>query len=269
MNEVMALDEQYEIELQFYNILTDVEKHLDNLMLVGGWLPFVYMRFLWNDMQVLPVTTTDVDFGILNTPIQSIPDTIYKVLSNRNYKERHIEFGKEVPVVLYKNGVIRLDFIAEPDLDVKVSNELLGREIYLHRLKKFDFLLSHGIKIEVINKQDIKRYKLNCPVPSAFLYHKGATSRDRDEEHKKAKDLYYMYFILRYAPEPDKIFEEISEYSKDSRYTEDVMRLKDLFHEKNSPGCVMVEKENGPDPYIYELREDIYTRFNEFFKIIS
>lgn len=59
-----------------------------------------------------------------------------------------------------------------------------------------------------------KNYPLNCPKPSAFLYHKGATFIDRENKEKQAKDLYYMYFVLRYAPNLDEILKEVSQYKK-------------------------------------------------------
>jgi len=60
--------------------------------------------------------------------------------------------------------------------------------------------------IEVKNKKNKKTYKIYCPKPSAFLYHKGATFIDRETEQRQVKDLHYMYFVLRYAPRLDVIF---------------------------------------------------------------
>ena len=37
--------------------------------------------------------------------------------------------------------------------------------------------------------------------------------------------------------------------------------IKAYFTSETGPGCAMVEKENGPDAYIDDLRGDIYRRF--------
>ena len=37
--------------------------------------------------------------------------------------------------------------------------------------------------------------------------------------------------------------------------------LNKYFKNKSSQGCLIVEKENGPDDYVDDLREDIFKRF--------
>ena len=53
-----------EFEDIFFKILDDLEDYLSDLTLVGGWLSYVYARFLWDNLNVNPVTTVDVDFGV-------------------------------------------------------------------------------------------------------------------------------------------------------------------------------------------------------------
>ncbi|RKX91272.1 MAG: hypothetical protein DRP84_11890, partial [Spirochaetes bacterium] len=113
------------------------------------------------------------------------------------------------------------------------------------------------------NKRRKRTYKINCPKPSAFLYHKGATFIDREDEQKQAKDLYYMYFILRYAPDLDIILKEVAEYKKRDYFKEISQNLSKYFERKTSRGCLMVEKENGPDLYLDDLRQDIFDRFKQ------
>ena len=70
-----------------------------------------------------------------------------------------------------------------------------------------------------------------------------------------------MYFILRYAPDINIILEEVIQYKK-KRYFKNISRdLNKYFERKTSQGCLMVEKENGPDDYVNDLREDIFKRF--------
>ena len=84
---------------------------------------------------------------------------------------------------------------------------------------------------------------------------------DREDEQKQAKDLHYMYFVLRYAPDIDLIHKELIQYKKKGYLKNISSNLNEYFGRKSSLGCIMVEKENGPDDYVDDLREDIYTRF--------
>lgn len=53
-----------EIESQFFQILEELKEYLSDLTLVGGWVPYMYTKFLWKEVHVKPVTTVDVDFGM-------------------------------------------------------------------------------------------------------------------------------------------------------------------------------------------------------------
>lgn len=100
------------------------------------------------------------------------------------------------------------------------------------------------------------------------MYHKGATFRDREDKAKQAKDLYYIYFILRYAEDLDVILDEIRQYYDKGYFLSEFANIKEYFKKKTSPGCLMVEQENGPDEYIDDVRNDIFNRFNQLIELI-
>ena len=256
------------LELLFFEVLQDLKDYLDDLTLVGGWLSYVYSKFLWHNLEVQAVTTVDIDFGFGGNKIRPHSKTIFEVLSSLNYKERHLHIGKMYPVVLYKQGEIPIDFITSPNTKDKLVKELIGRQIVINKIDKFDFLLENKISIKVKTERGKTSYKIQCPKPSAFLYHKGATSIDREEELKQAKDLHYMYFILRYAPNLDDILAEVAEYKKKDYFIGISKNIKKYFERKTSQGCLMIEKENGPDEYIDDLRQDIFERFNKLIEFL-
>lgn len=51
------------IEVIFFKVLKDLKDYLEDLTLVGGWIPYIYSKFLWGNLTVKPVTTADIDFG--------------------------------------------------------------------------------------------------------------------------------------------------------------------------------------------------------------
>lgn len=254
------------IENIFFKVLEDLKDYLPDLTLVGGWMPYVYSKFSWNNLEAKLITTTDIDFGIDSSKTKVHPRTIFELLSTLDYKERHPEMDRMYPVVLYKEGKVRLDFIAAPKIKKEVIEKLVGSQIDINKIDKFGFLLEHKIIIEVKDKK--KTYKINCPKPSAYLYHKGATFIDREDEQKQAKDLHYMYFILRYAPDIDNIFKEIIQYKKKGYLKEVSQNLDKYFERKTSQGCLMIEKENGLDPYVDDLRQDIFDRFQKLRQLL-
>jgi hypothetical protein len=202
----MALDK---IESIFLSVLEDIKDYLPDLTIVGGWIPYIYSNYLWNNFVNIPVTTADIDFGVDQDIAGNYPKTIFQTLSSLNYKEKHLQMDKLFPVVLYKDK-IPIEFITYPDVDITKIDNFVGRQIQINKIDKFDFLLKNRIQIDIKAKQTNKLYRVNCPKPSAFLYHKTVIFTDRLNNKKQAKDLYYMYFILRYAPNIDAIIEEIS-----------------------------------------------------------
>ena len=256
-----ALTELEYLESIFFKVLSDLKEYLDDLTLVGGWLSYVYAKCLWNNLAIKPVTTADIDFGFGAEKTRVYPRTIFEVLSSLDYKERHPQMDRMYPVVLYKEGKVRLDFIAPPAIEKSAIDKIVGSQIDINRIEKFDFLLKHRIPVDIKNKKEV--YAIHCPKPSAFLYHKAATFIDREAEQKQAKDLHYMYFILRYAPDTDSILKEITQYYRQGYFKDTLKNISSYFERKSSKGCLMVEKENGPDPYMDDLRRDIFERFEK------
>ena len=108
------------LELLFFEVLEDLRNYLDDLTLVGGWLPYVYSRFLWNNLSVPPITTVDIDFGFNGSSTKKYSKTIFELLLSLDYKERHLQMDRMYPVVLYKQGKIPIDFITSPKIDDKL-----------------------------------------------------------------------------------------------------------------------------------------------------
>ena len=256
------------LELLFFEVLQDLKDYLDDLTLVGGWWPYVYSRFLWDNLLVQTVITVDVDFGFSGNKTKVYSRTIFELLSSLDYKERHLQMDRIYPVVLYKQGKIPIDFITPQKTDNKLLKKFFGRQININKIDKFEFLLENRISLEAKVGKKKGIYKIHCPKPSAFLYHKGATFIDREEELKQAKDLHYMYFILRYAPNIDIILAEIARYKKKVHFVGISKNIKKYFERKTSQGCLMIERENGPDEYIDDLRQDIFERFNELLEFL-
>ena len=256
------------LELLFFEVLQDLKDYLGDLTLVGGWLSYVYSNFLWHNLEAQAVTTVDIDFGFGGNETKPHSKTIFEVLSSLNYKERHLRIGKMYPVVLYKQGEIPIDFITSPKTKDKLVKELVGKQIVINKIDKFDFLLENIIPITVRTEREKTSYKVQCPKPSAFLYHKGSTFIDREDKLKQAKDLHYMYFILRYTPNLDIILAEVAEYKKKGYFIDISKDIKRYFERKTSQGCLMIEKENGPDEYIDDLRQDIFERFNKLLEFL-
>lgn len=247
------------VEADLFGVLDDLSGYLADLTLVGGWVPYVYARYLWRADGAIPVFTSDVDLGLAPERARAHEKTIFETLSSLKYTERHLKLGKLHPVVFYRKNKTRLDFIAPAGAGDAAVNRLLGREISLNRLEDFAFLLNNVMEIPL--KRGGREYALRCPRPGAFVLHKCATFTDRDDRQKMGKDLYYAYFVLRHAPDPEGLAAELRQYAKEAVFAKAGANIKEYFGGEGGRGCAMVEKENGPDEYLDDLHGDIRSRF--------
>lgn len=259
----------HDTELLFFEVLDDLKEYLEDLVVVGGWLAYLYSKFLWKNVSIEPITTVDIDFGLSDKSNKTYPQNIYQLLSSLDYEQHHIKLGKIFPVVFYKKGIIPVEFIVDSRVNNKKLESLLGTKISVNKIAKFDFLIQNTILLKVKGGISENIYFINCPKPSAFLYHKGVTFIDRDNKVKQAKDLYYMYFVLRYAEDLDAILKEIRQYHDKGYFLNEFANIKEYFKRETSPGCLMVEQENGPDEYISDIRNDILNRFNQLIELIQ
>lgn len=204
----------------FFRVLNDLREYLPFLTLIGGWLPFIYTNFLWKIRAAKPITTVDIDFGVGEVRAVTYKETIYEKLSSLDYSERRLKFGRLWPVVLYKSGKMPLDFITFPEIKDVIIKRIIGNQIHINKVEKLDFLLKHRMPIKIELKRGKEIYQIFCPHPAAFLFHKGGTFLEREDDIKRAKDLFYMYFVLKYAPDNTEILKRVRRYKKESYFSE-------------------------------------------------
>ena len=248
-------------EKSFYRVLEDLHDHLPALTLVGGWVPFIYARHVWKTETAHLVTTVDIDFGLTGQAPASSKETIFETLSKLDYRERHFDIGRLRPIVFYKEGKIPVEFIADAAMNTTAIAAILGPEIHVNKLEGFEFLMKNRFGVHLRLGSQIKT--LYCPAPSAFLFHKLATFTARAEDVKKAKDLFYAYFFLRYVPDIASLYREVREYREQGVFPQVPGNIETYFSSLTSRGCLWVERENGPDEYVRDVRRDAHERFNK------
>ena len=122
-------------------MLEDINDYLPDLTLVGGWMPYVYSNYLWKTAVRNAVTTVDIDFGVDQSVSKDYSKTIFETLSSLNYSERHLKMDRMFPVVLYKEKV-PVEFITYPSVDIKPIEKMVGQQMQINKIDKFDFCYS-------------------------------------------------------------------------------------------------------------------------------
>lgn len=243
-------------------VINDLADFLPYLVLVGGWVPYIYAKYIWRNVPNLAVTTADIDFGIGDIEFKG-KDTIASYVQRLGYGERHVSMDRLVPfvpIVKDAEGSLKaeVEFIADPKVSRKIIDKIIGREIKINEIENFSLLL------ESVITASIDKQKVQIPTESMFVFHKLLTFVQRQNSEKFKKDLYYAYYMLRFCPGKEGLINKVNLLIKENEQGKNVKQnIRKYFSKADAQGPMLVEQENGPDEYISDLRQDIFERFKK------
>ncbi|TRZ48761.1 hypothetical protein D4Q80_03180 [bacterium] len=241
-------------------VIDDLADFLPYLVLVGGWVPYIYARYMWKDVPNMAVTTGDIDFGVGDHDFSG-KDTVASRVLRLGYGERHVSMDRPYPFVPIVKDMVdgskaEVEFITDPKVSRKVINKIVGQEIKINEIQHFSLLLGSVMSVKMNGKS------IQIPTESMFIFHKLLTFIDRENKAKLRKDLYYVYYMLRFSPTKAQLFDDVVGLIKKRKEGKQVKdNLKEYFGSVDSKGPLFVEQENGPDDYIHDVRQDIFERF--------
>lgn len=243
-------------------VVSDLADFLPYLVLVGGWVPYIYAKYIWKNVPNLAVTTTDIDFGVSDKEYKG-KDSVASYVRRLGYGERHVSMDRMFPFVPVAKDAesslkAEVEFIVDSKVPRKIIDKIVGREIKINEIENFNLLLESVIIVAVGSQ------KIQIPTESMFVFHKLLTFVQRQNSEKLKKDLYYAYYVLRFCPEKEDLINKVGLLIKNKEQGKSVKRnMRKYFKEADSQGPILVEQENGPDSYIDDLRQDILERFNK------
>ena len=242
-------------------VIDDLVDFLPYLVLVGGWVPYIYARYIWKNVPNLAVTTSDIDFGVGVLGFDG-KDTVASRVQKLGYGERHVSMDRMIPFVpIVKDTVgdlkAEVEFITDPKVPRAFVNKIIGPEIKINEIEHFSLLLESVITAKMDERE------IQIPTESMFTFHKLLTFVERQNREKLKKDLYYVYYMLRFCPKKEQLVDDVLSLIKSRKEGKRVKQnLNEYFNSVDSKGPFFVEEENGPDAYIGNLRQDIFDRFN-------
>ncbi|MFH1857076.1 MAG: hypothetical protein ABH836_07650 [Candidatus Omnitrophota bacterium] len=242
-------------------VINDLSDFLPYLVLVGGWVPYIYAKYIWKNVINMPVTTGDIDFGVGAKDFNG-KDTISSRVQKLGYGERHVSMDRMVPfvpIVKDADGELKaeVEFIADCKVPGNVINKIIGTAIKINKIKHFSLLLGSVVTVKM-NDKDVQ-----IPTESMFTFHKLLTFIDRQDKEKLKKDLYYVYYMLRFSPRKAQLADDVAGLIKQLKEGKKVTQnLVEYFSALDSKGPLFVEQENGPDAYIDNVKEDVFNKFN-------
>ena len=263
--------------LSLFRVLQVLSPYLDEIVIVGGWVPFLYDRYGQMASPHPLLRTMDIDVAVPRRVKKHGGLTIDELLSQAGYHAR--VSSSDVPVVKYEltSPVGEIEFLTPEVGPPGKAVRAVQRGLTAQALRYLQVLLENTNKIQLndtIEGLDISLV-VTVPLPGAFVYQKGLTlsPSSRRSSAKIDKDLYYIFSFVDSSTElGDSIAAEIS--SLQAHYPANWFRsfirnLNHYFPESGGGGPARVEGQyNGPMP-AEAFRNYVRHTFRDFIQALK
>lgn len=251
--------------------------YLDEIVIVGGWVPFLYHRYGQIPSPHPLLRTLDIDIVVPRRVEELGRPTIDELLSHAGYQIRI--YGVDSPVVKYEldSPVTEIEFLTPEVGRPGKAVFAVQSGLTAQALRYLQILLENTNKIRVnatIGGSDINLV-VTVPSPGAFIYQKGLTlsPSSRRTPAKVAKDLYYIFNLVDSSRElKDLIPAEIS--SLRSRYAPKwfrkfVKNLNAYFPESGGEGPARLANLYTGDMPAQTFRNYAHHTFRDFIQTLQ
>jgi hypothetical protein len=264
--------------------LEALKPYLPDIVISGGWVPFVYYSYLGTPRPARkPLGTKDVDITVSAKLSPGERPSLREILQNEHAEEKRGGmplgyFGpKGLEETIYeftKDGVeIELTFMTPRIGQDERPATVIPAGVVATLLRYVDVLLASNMKVRIKDQTSQGQaidVEATFPTPEAYCYQKGLSFVDRASPEKKAKDLYYLFDLLANYPELRKRCEaEIPKLQAKfpaKWYNRFLADLEKYFKDAESEGAILVEGQRpggGSDP---AFRARVCRTFQDFVK---
>ena len=266
----------------FFSTLAILRSYLSEIVVGGGWAPFLYYRYLVGDRLHAPVLTSDIDLMVKHEVPTVGTKTIDQLLIDARLSARFKT--NDTPPIIHYEGIIEgaaveIEFLTDqtgsrPDVVLEVQKGL-----HAEALRYVSILVENTLKLNINDAKsliDVTPLIVQVPTPAAYIFQKGLAFIHRRDKTKRAKDLYYLFDIVAGLPQiRDNIHAELKVLSKKhAKWFRTFMgNLRKHFDNPESEGslCVVEQRPTDafPDLDDDQLRQFVCGIFREFIQKLA
>jgi len=253
----------------FLRTLWILRDYLHEIVVGGGWAPFLYYSYLLQNRDYEPVRTRDIDFIVKKEVPVVGAKTVDQLLIEAGFEARFK--SRDNPPVIHYEGIIEdveveIEFLTD-QVDSNSAIVLkVQKDLHAEALRFISIIVDHVVEVTVDEPliiQDPSCLKVKVPTPTAYIFHKGLIFIRRNSAVKKAKDLYYIFDILTgsYSLRPT-IMSEFKEFAKTYSpwFKTFLKNLTAFFETPDSEGILLVSEQRPATAFI-ELDEDQFKQY--------
>ncbi len=242
----------------FFNTLVILRSYLSEIVIGGGWAPFLYYRYLVGDRNHEPVRTSDIDLIVKHHVPKFGSKTIDELLTKANLEAKFKTLDTP-PIIHYEGKIegadVEIEFLT--DQTGSRPNTVLEVQKGLHAeaLRYVSILVENTLELvidDVGTIQDGPPIIVQVPTPAAYIFQKGLSFTRRRDKKKTSKDLYYIFDILAELPGiQDKMSADFETFSKKHAewYRKFLSNLTTYFKSPASEGSLRIVEQRPADAF--------------------
>lgn len=188
----MALDPTLLIGLEV------LRPYLDDIVIAGGWVPYLYAAHQPPSEEAVALKTRDIDLAVPRE-VAERDRTIDQLLSDADFTCEFRSRGTP-PVTVY------LATHADVEVEIEFITTARGADLGVHtvqsgltaqELRYVELLLEYTwpLRLDALTAGEIEG-RAWVPTPAAFILQKALSRKQRTDRPKKEKDLYYIFYVI-------------------------------------------------------------------------
>lgn len=245
-----------------------LKPYLDQLVLAGGWVPYVYSKMYLNGVAQDPLLTRDFDAVVPRHGFREPNASLNAIIKDAGYEYEFASISNP-PVVKYVKTLsdktkVEIEFITDEPGNREGVKEI--GSISAQALRNVGILTDNPWKLDLSEHGLAEDSALLVPRPANYLLHKTLVAPQRRNKEKTAKDLYYMFYVLEAFPVwKAEIFVQIGELvTLRSKMASKAMGyLTDMFSDIDSEGINLIVTQR-PQTAFPDMTEDQFRQYVVF-----
>ena len=182
--------------------ISTLKPYLDQLVLAGGWVPYVYSKMYKDTVVQEPLFTRDFDAVVPRQGFKESETSLNDLIKRAGYKYEFASISNP-PVVKYVKTLaddmkVEIEFITDEPGNREGVREI--GSINAQALRNVGILMDDPWGLDLAEHSLEEDGILLVPRPATYLLHKALVAPKRRKREKTAKDLYYLFYVLEAFP---------------------------------------------------------------------
>ena len=242
----------------FFNTLVILRSYLSEIVIGGGWVPFLYYRYLVGDRNHDPVLTSDIDLMVKHHVPTFGSKTIDELLTKANLEAKFKTL--DTPPIIHYEGTIEgvnveIEFLTDQTGSRQDTVLEVQKGLHAEALRYVSILVENTLELvidDVGTMKDAAPIIVQVPTPAAYIFQKGLSFTRRRDKQKASKDLYYIFDILAGLPgAQDKMLADFETFSKKHAewFRKFLSNLRTYFKSPASEGSLRIVEQRPADAF--------------------